>query len=118
MAAGFVEDTQCIVAVVAELGSFAAVPDQDILCTGVEADLHQNLSAAACCSQTVECYSVVAGLAGNTIVHIAEDPDGHCCRLPNRNLMLNTFDTAEGKGIRCKAEMLKSLSSIGELLCP
>ena len=100
-------------AVVAELGSFAAVPDQDILYIGFGADLHQNRSAAARCSQTVECRSVAAGLAGNTIVHIAEDPDGHCCPLPNRNLMLNTFDKAEGKEIRCKAEMLKSLSSVG-----
>ena len=78
-------------AAVAELGSFAAVPDQDILCTGFGADLHQNQSAAAHCSPIVECHSVAAGLAGHTIVHIGEDPDGHCCPLPSRNLMLNTF---------------------------
>ena len=42
-AAGFVEGIQCTVAVVAELGSFAAVPDLDSLCIEVGADQHQSL---------------------------------------------------------------------------
>ena len=41
-AAGFVEGIQSAVAVVAELGSFAAAPDQDSLCIEAEFGLHQN----------------------------------------------------------------------------
>ena len=41
-AAGFAEGTQCTVVAVADLGSFAAVPDLDSLCIGVGADLHQS----------------------------------------------------------------------------
>lgn len=41
-AAGFAEGTQCTVAVVAKLESFAADPDPDVLCTEVGADLHRS----------------------------------------------------------------------------
>ena len=81
--------------VVAELGSFAAVPHQDILCIEIGADLEQNPSAAARCSQTVECHSVAAGFAGHKIVHTGEDLDGHYCPLLSRNLMLNTSNTVK-----------------------
>lgn len=41
-AAGFAVGIQCTVAVAAELGSFAAVPNLGSLCIEVGADLHQS----------------------------------------------------------------------------
>lgn len=91
-------------AVVAELGSFAAVPDLDSPCIEVEADLHQSQWAGAHCSQAVVCRLVAAGLAAGKPVHIEEEGlDGRCCPLPGKNLMLNTLTFARGKGNRCKA---------------
>lgn len=101
--ADFAEGIQCIVAVVAGLGSFAAVPDLDIPCIEVGADLHRSQWVGDHCSQAVVCCLVAAGLAGVKTVHIEERWDGRCCPLPGKNLMSNTLSFARDQGNGCKA---------------